>query len=369
MKLHKKLLILISLVVFSGNVYAGAASSKLSALADSLIKGYTAKAGASKAVLAVFPLYCEGKLEKQRVGFAASEIMSHRFVSNGAFTVLERSELGKLLSEQKLQVSGAVDNETAVKLGKVLGAGVILVGNVQKVAGKYQVNARLVNAETAEVLASGYEELASSAFEEDARSYLNLVPDEQALGLYFFYSSRNNSNDLPDTSYSDPYNTVNVLPAAFNSGLAGGGIKYQPTARLVLDFSISGTTSKIKAGTWQYNSFGNGWSRPHNLSIAVVAYRALAALRLKVLDSLLFYPGLGATAYSITGSAKGNYLTPTIHARIEFLPQSRIGVSLAGGYDLSREAAYATTPYGSGPANKCARLNRFYLEPAFSLYF
>ncbi len=56
---------------FAGNAYAGPASAKLSALAESLIKGYAAKAGPTKTTLAVFPFTCDPKLEKQRVGFAA----------------------------------------------------------------------------------------------------------------------------------------------------------------------------------------------------------------------------------------------------------------------------------------------------------
>ena len=107
MKLIKIFLFLTLVMGSAGNIYAGPASAKLSALADTFIMGYTSKAGLSKTALAVFPLNCDEKLEKQRVGFAASEVMSHRFVAHGAFTVVERGEIGKLLSEQKLQASGA----------------------------------------------------------------------------------------------------------------------------------------------------------------------------------------------------------------------------------------------------------------------
>jgi len=161
MKLARWILF-VGMLVTPDILNAGTASRKLSSLADELIGGYLAKGG-GRATVAIFPLNCAVKLQKERVGFAMSELLSHRFVSDGTFTVLERGELEKLLGEQRLQASGAVDSDVAVKLGKVLGAKVLLLGNIQKVDGRYQVNGRLVDAETSAVIVSGYSEVGSSA--------------------------------------------------------------------------------------------------------------------------------------------------------------------------------------------------------------
>ena len=187
--LIKRFIVFITMIVFVFPLFAGTTTKKLSKLSEFLIKEYRVKIGNEKSIIAIFPFNTDERLSKQRVGFAISEMMSHKFISSDIFIVAERTELGRLITEQKLQVSGAVENETAVKLGKILAAKIILIGNVQKVAGKYQINARLVNVETSEVLTSGYEELSVESFNKTALLYLNLVPEEQTIGIYFSYNS------------------------------------------------------------------------------------------------------------------------------------------------------------------------------------
>jgi curli biogenesis system outer membrane secretion channel CsgG len=44
--------------------------------------------------------------------------------------ILERSAINKVLEEQKMQVSGVIDESTAVELGKMIGADAVMLGNV-----------------------------------------------------------------------------------------------------------------------------------------------------------------------------------------------------------------------------------------------
>jgi len=44
--------------------------------------------------------------------------------------ILERSAIDKVLEEQKMQVSGVIDESTAVELGKLVGADAVLLGDV-----------------------------------------------------------------------------------------------------------------------------------------------------------------------------------------------------------------------------------------------
>ncbi len=332
-------LFLVLLASYTGNVSAGSATSKLSVLADTLIAEYAAKAGSTKTTIAVFPFNCEEKLQKQRVGFAASEVMSHRFVASAAFTVVERGEIGRLLSEQRLQSSGAVDSDTAVKLGKVLGAGIILLGNIQKVDGKYQVNTRLVNAETSAVLVSAYEELAVSAFEDDARVYLNLLPEEQTIGIYFLYNKRPNSNALPIQSFNDFSGTHYLYPKAFNLALMGVGLRYFPISKMLVDVSYMGSAAGVQAA--------DGGLGDANLKITAI--RALLGMKFSFSRKLAYYIGAGATSYSLVLPNKTTYATPTAYFRLEFLPQSRVGISLSGDYDFHNEPAVQNLFWASPP--------------------
>ena len=128
-------------------------SSQLDGLTQSLTKAYRAlqpKAAPGKKTLAILPFNCDPHLAKQRVGFAISELLTHHFVSSAQFSVVERSNLNSVLEEQSLQLTGAIDSASAVKVGKLVGAELLVLGSVDRLGGKYQVNARIVDT------ASGY---------------------------------------------------------------------------------------------------------------------------------------------------------------------------------------------------------------------
>ena len=68
------------------------------------------------------------------------------------FKVIERSAMDKIVSEQKLQASGFVDDQSAVKLGKIAGADALVIGTVSAAGNSVKVSARLVDVETAETI-------------------------------------------------------------------------------------------------------------------------------------------------------------------------------------------------------------------------
>lgn len=370
MKLLKKCLLLAVIMIFSDNIYAGSASEKLSALADSLIKGYAAKAGVVKTSLAIFPLNCDEKLEKRRVGFAASEVMSHRFVANVAFTVVERGEIGKLLSEQRLQASGAVDSDTAVRLGKVLGAGVILLGNIQKVDGKYQVNARLVNAETSEVLVSGYAELDASAFETDARVYLNLVPQEQTLGFYGVFNYRHNQNKNPAFLEIDAWGGHNTLaPKPFSSAMAGGGLLYRPSKHMQVSAEL--TTSNIRKDgyitmTSSFTSYGSTWIYVEKPSLKMTTISLMLGYVSELRGRWCYSASVGLQNILAAVSQKKENppIGVFVKTGIEFKPQSRIGFGINLKYDVNQ------TVFRSDVSNNVLlKMNPLSIESVLAMYF
>jgi len=69
---------------------------------------------------------------EEHLGKAVAEIMRTELINTGQFRVLERSQLYRALSEQKLQKSGLIDNKSVVELGKLLGANFIIIGSVVK---------------------------------------------------------------------------------------------------------------------------------------------------------------------------------------------------------------------------------------------
>lgn len=69
--------------------------------------------------------------------------------ANPAIRVVERDQVQKLIDEQKLVGAGAVDRETAVKVGKLLGAQHMIFGGfMADPKGNFRIDARAVNVET-----------------------------------------------------------------------------------------------------------------------------------------------------------------------------------------------------------------------------
>jgi len=72
--------------------------------------------------------------------------------SQGVFQVIERQQLQKVIIEQKLQMSGLIDNSSAVEIGKMLGADGIMFGSITEYGRTIYPKARLtINVRVIEV--------------------------------------------------------------------------------------------------------------------------------------------------------------------------------------------------------------------------
>jgi len=89
------------------------------------------------------------------IGRAVTEIIRTELVKTGKYKVVERALLDKILEEQKLQVSGLVDPDEAVEIGKMLRADLILSGSVAKIDRSYIINARFIEVRTGTVKKAG----------------------------------------------------------------------------------------------------------------------------------------------------------------------------------------------------------------------
>ncbi len=106
------------------------------------------------------------------VGEGIAETVTTELVNTGKFRVVERKDLQKVLDEQKLGEEGILDPATAAAVGKVLGVQLFILGTVTEfsldsqevsvpILGKVEVtiarcviNAKMVNVETAEIMAA-----------------------------------------------------------------------------------------------------------------------------------------------------------------------------------------------------------------------
>jgi len=121
----------------------------------------------------------------QDVGKGIADILVDRLVSDGAYSVIERKELDKILNEQNFSNSDRADPGSAAKIGRVLGVDAIVIGSITQFGrddkktdigggavknplGRFglggverkqstavvQITARMIDTSTAEILAS-----------------------------------------------------------------------------------------------------------------------------------------------------------------------------------------------------------------------
>ncbi|MBI5573860.1 MAG: tetratricopeptide repeat protein [Elusimicrobia bacterium] len=90
-----------------------------------------------------------GNKEYDWIGTGFAETVTTKLVNVKSIIVVERLKLLDVLKEQKLQLSGLVDENTAIKVGKLIAAQYIVVGSFQKSGVELKVVARIVNVETA----------------------------------------------------------------------------------------------------------------------------------------------------------------------------------------------------------------------------
>ncbi|MFH1540653.1 MAG: tetratricopeptide repeat protein [Elusimicrobiota bacterium] len=103
--------------------------------------------------IAVIPFQnITGDKEKNWIGAGFSETLTTKLVKVSEITVLERENLSKILEEINFQYTGAVDENTAVKMGKMYGADVMIFGSFQVMGDKLRITARFVDVQTIKVI-------------------------------------------------------------------------------------------------------------------------------------------------------------------------------------------------------------------------
>jgi len=120
--------------------------------------GYSAKsvpAGTGEGgllTIAVSDLSAEGV--SQSNASIVADWLRGALVTTGTYTVVERSAMQKILSEQAFQNTGCTSSDCAVKLGKVLNVKKMVVGSFGKFLDSYVLNVRVVDVESGQVVYS-----------------------------------------------------------------------------------------------------------------------------------------------------------------------------------------------------------------------
>src|SRR3989454_7594279 len=98
--------------------------------------------------LAVFPIWNGGSYGQDRENFDALQkgmaaMIISELAANPGARVVEREELQRLLEEQKLGAAGRVDDATAARIGKLIGARYVVTGTFIDFYGDFRVDLHL----------------------------------------------------------------------------------------------------------------------------------------------------------------------------------------------------------------------------------
>ncbi len=86
------------------------------------------------------------------LGKAVSSMLVTELSGREGLRVIERQELQSILTEQRLALSGRVDESTAIQVGRLVGAQYVILGQVSSIGETTRMDMRAVDVETSEVL-------------------------------------------------------------------------------------------------------------------------------------------------------------------------------------------------------------------------
>jgi len=128
---------------------------------------------------------------EKKIGFGASELIETRLSQTKLFNIIERDKIEVVIDEIALGMTGLVDDASAAKAGKLLGADIVVLGSVSELGDFFNLNVRMVEVETGKILTSATSEIKKESFLERIHY---VKPKSYRIG--FGYSMQFNNNQV-----------------------------------------------------------------------------------------------------------------------------------------------------------------------------
>ncbi len=85
------------------------------------------------------------------------DLLGAELSTSKRFRLVERQRLGDILNEQKLGTSDLADDATRLRLGRLIGARWMAFGSYMRIGDSWQIDVRVVDVETSQILATSSE--------------------------------------------------------------------------------------------------------------------------------------------------------------------------------------------------------------------
>jgi formylglycine-generating enzyme required for sulfatase activity len=205
---------------------------------------------------AVAILDLEGIKCDKDTALAASEILRTEIGGIGAFRIIERTQLDKVMREQKFSYSELVDPKYAARIGKLLGAKYVSVGSVSRLGTTYTVSIRFIDVETAEmVLGDSLTCKNESGLPELSRKLANEILNIKGASTISGTDSSSEGENMLESRIVGPgIKIIKIQSGSFFMGSNEGENDQKPVHEVLLGSSWIGET-EVTVG--QYSAFLN----------------------------------------------------------------------------------------------------------------
>jgi TolB-like protein len=107
-------------------------------------------------LIAVLPLRAPDGLSAEQAG-AVTRLLETGLVKSSMYQVVERSEISQLLAAQEFSAEACFDENSAVQLGRLLSARLIVLGSLSRLDQRLFLTARIIEVATGRTLSAEYE--------------------------------------------------------------------------------------------------------------------------------------------------------------------------------------------------------------------
>jgi hypothetical protein len=181
-----------------------------------------AAAEAGKINIAVAELKAEGTSASDAA--VITGLLRNSLVKYDSISVVDKSNMDRILSEQTFQQTGCTTQECAVKLGKLLNVKCMVVGSFGKLLSSYFLNVNLVDVESGRIISAESERV--SNIDEIERSVGNLANRIAIKATGKLGAQMTTSSPVPVEKTPEPEPVVREQPVrpAVDPRIAGGRI-------------------------------------------------------------------------------------------------------------------------------------------------
>lgn len=244
------------------------------------------------------------------------EAISTTLARGGRLEIVERGLLEKALQEMEMSMLGVVDETTAARIGRAVGANAIMVGSFASIGTLIRINTRLIDVQTGKILMA-------ESVQGGVGEQLFALMDQVAMSMEWQLTGRvaEAARPLPVTTPDSP--TIRPLGVVETRNIRVRKLAQDWTGRRV---RITLTDGKRVAGTFAGADL---------FDFKLDGFGGRKVFPIDKVKSVTLRPGLGEAVLVLVGGALGGGLTTGI---IALTVDNASPETLAGGFAVGAAA-------------------------------